>query len=97
MAEGGRGVISVASNIIPKEVHDFTQLGLNNEFDKMKEMHGKLEPLFLGLFVETNPQPVKAGLAMKGLIEEAYRLPMCEMMPENREKLKQLLTEHKIL
>ena len=97
MAEGGRGVISVASNVIPNEVHEFTQLGLNNKFDKMKEMNEKLAPLFQSLFIETNPIPLKAALAMKGMIKEAYRLPMCEMQPENKEKLKKILTDFKII
>jgi|TARA_B100001964_G_scaffold217686_1_gene257984 4-hydroxy-tetrahydrodipicolinate synthase len=97
MKIGGKGIISVASNIIPNEVHEFTQLALNGDFEKMEEMHNKLLPLFEGLFIETNPQPIKASLAMKGMIKEAYRLPMCEMQPENKEKLKKLLTDFKII
>lgn len=97
MSEGGKGVISVAGNIIPNEVHDFTQLALNGDFEKMKEMHNKLLPLFEGFFIETNPVPIKAALAMKGMIKEAYRLPMCGMKAENKEKLKQILIDQKIL
>jgi 4-hydroxy-tetrahydrodipicolinate synthase len=97
MEANGRGVISVASNIMPKEIHDFAQLGLDGNFEKMKEMNEKLMPLFTGLFIETNPVPVKAALAMKGLIKESYRLPLCELLPENREKLKKLLTDFKII
>ncbi|MCH8329208.1 MAG: dihydrodipicolinate synthase family protein, partial [Nanoarchaeota archaeon] len=87
----------VARNIITNEVHEFAQLGLNGNFEKMREMDEKLNPLFLGLFIETNPQPVKAALAMKGMIKESYRLPMCEMKAENKEKLKKLLTDFKII
>ncbi len=97
MSEGGRGVISVSSNIIPNEVHEFVQLGLDGNFEKMKEMHDKFLPIFEGLFIETNPVPVKAALAIKGMIKEAYRLPMCEMQPENKETLKKLLTDFKII
>ena len=60
---------------------------------KAEEIHNRLMPLFEGIFIETNPIPIKAGLAMKGLIKESYRLPMCEMQPENKEKLKKLLED----
>ena len=97
MALGGKGVISVASNIIPKEMHELTRYALNGNFDKAKELHYKLLPLFKGIFIETNPIPIKAALAMKGMIEEAYRLPMCEMKAENKERLKKILMDLKII
>ena len=97
MKLGGKGVISVASNIIPGEIHKLTENALNGDFKKAEEIHNRLMPLFEGIFIETNPIPIKAGLAMKGLIKESYRLPMCEMQPENREQLKKLLTDMKIL
>lgn len=91
MALGGKGVISVASNIIPKEMHELTEYSLNGKFEVAREIHFKLLPLFQAIFIETNPIPIKAALAMKGLIKESYRLPMCPMKPENKEKLKQVL------
>ena len=97
MKIGGRGVISVASNIIPADVKQLTEYALNGDMEKAEELHNKLLPLFEGLFVETNPLPIKAALAMKGMIKESYRLPMCEMQTANREKLKKLLDSYKIL
>ena len=97
MKIGGKGVISVASNIIPAEVRELTEYALKGEMQKAEEMHNKLLPLFEGLFVETNPIPIKAALAMKGRIKESYRLPMCEMQAENKEKLKKLLEDFKVL
>ena len=97
MALGGKGVISVASNIIPKEMHELCENALNGNFEKARQMHYKLLPLFKGIFIETNPIPIKAALAMKGMIKEAYRLPMCEMKSENKEKLMQILKNLKIV
>ncbi len=97
MKIGGKGVISVASNIVPNDVHQLTEYALNKDFTKAEELHNRLMPLFKGIFVETNPIPIKAALAMKGLIKETYRLPMCEMQAENREQLKKLLTDMKII
>ncbi|MBI2659534.1 4-hydroxy-tetrahydrodipicolinate synthase [Candidatus Woesearchaeota archaeon] len=97
MALGGKGVISVASNIIPREMHDLTEYALKGNFEKARQMHFRLLPLFKGIFIETNPIPIKAALAMKGLIKESYRLPMCEMKPENREKLRRILKDLKII
>ena len=97
MELGGKGVISVSSNIIPKEMHELTEHLLTGNFEKAREMNDKLTPLFKGLFIETNPIPIKAALAMKGMIKEQYRLPMCEMRPENREKLEKILKDLKII
>ena len=97
MKLGGKGVISVASNIIPNEIHKLAEYALKGDFKKAEELHNRLMPLFKGIFIETNPIPIKAALAMKGMIKEVYRLPMCEMMPENKEKLKRVLMDSKIL
>ena len=97
MKLGGRGVISVASNIIPDKIKQLTDYCLAKNFSKAEELHNRLMPLFKGIFIETNPIPIKAALAIKGMIAESYRLPMCEMQPENREKLKKTLEELKIL
>jgi 4-hydroxy-tetrahydrodipicolinate synthase len=94
---GGRGVISVASNIIPAEVRELTQHALNGDLQKAEEIHNKFLPLFEGIFIETNPLPIKAALAMKGMIKEAYRLPMCEMQAENKEKLRKMLEDFEVL
>ena len=97
MALGGKGVISVASNIIPKEMHDLCEYALNGNFERARKLHFELLPLFKGIFIETNPIPIKAALAMKGMIKESYRLPMCNMEPENKEKLRRILKGLKII
>ena len=97
MALGGKGVISVASNIIPRQMHDLCEHASKGNFEKTRKMHYELLPLFKGIFIETNPIPIKAALAMKGMIKESYRLPMCKMKAENREKLRKILKELKII
>ena len=88
MVLGATGVISVASNVLPKEVSDLCRLALAGDFAGARALHYRLYPMFRDLFVETNPVPVKAALAMQGKIAEEYRLPLCEMSPANREVLK---------
>ena len=97
MALGGSGVISVASNIIPKQMHDLTEFALSGNLEKARRLHFQLLPLFKGIFIETNPIPIKAALAMKGMIKETYRLPMCRMKTENKEKLRRILAELKLI
>jgi 4-hydroxy-tetrahydrodipicolinate synthase len=62
-----------------------------------RRLHYELLPLFRAIFIETNPIPIKAAMAMKGLVTESYRLPMCPMMPKNRESLAATLKEMRIL
>jgi len=97
MSVGGRGVISVASNLIPEKMVMMTNLALEGELESAKKIHYELLPLFKILFIETNPIPLKAAMAMKGWICEEYRLPMCSMLPENKEKLKKVLSSIKVL
>lgn len=97
MAVGGKGVISVASNIIPDRMSAMVKAGLNGDFEKMRKMHYELMPFFRVEFIETNPIPIKTALAMKGMIKEVFRLPMCEMYPENKKKLKSVLEDLNIL
>jgi len=91
MAVGAEGVVSVASNIIPKEVVKMVRAFLKNDAAGARKIHLKYYPLFKDLFIETNPIPVKAALAMMGLIKEEYRLPLVPMQPANREKLQRTL------
>src|SRR3989344_3087045 len=91
MALGGKGVISVASNIIPKEMHELADNMLNGKIDKAKKIHYSMLPLFKAIFIETNPIPIKTALSMKGMCKESFRLPMCSMNPANKEKLKNVL------
>jgi 4-hydroxy-tetrahydrodipicolinate synthase len=96
MAAGGHGVVSVASNIIPKKMVDYVNLGLKNDFVGMRKMHYKLDEIFSKLFIETNPIPVKKILALKGKIQSAYRLPICEPEQSSVKILKELIKKYKI-
>ena len=91
MAVGADGVISVASNVIPKEVSQMVRAYAGGNARAALKIHAKFFPLFRNLFIETNPVPIKAALAMKGLIKEEYRLPLVSMQGKNREILKQTL------
>jgi 4-hydroxy-tetrahydrodipicolinate synthase len=94
---GGDGIISVASNIIPKEVSELTNLCLSGNFSDAQKLNEKLAPIFKACFIETSPIPIKSMLAMKGLCKEVYRLPLCELMPQNRIKVEQVLKEFKLI
>jgi 4-hydroxy-tetrahydrodipicolinate synthase len=87
MAVGATGVISVASNILPAEVTAMVHAALAGRFDRARELHRRLYPLFRDLFVDTNPIPVKAAMAMMGLIAEEYRLPLCAISDTHRRVL----------
>ena len=84
---GAAGVISVSSNIIPAEMSEMLDLALAGDFKGALKLHQKYYCLFRDQFVETNPIPIKAAMAMAGMIAEEYRLPLCELSPEHREKL----------
>ena len=96
-ALGGVGVISVASNLIPREVAELTRLSVSGQLTAARELNRRLTPVFKAMFIESNPIPVKAALAMNGLIEEIYRLPMCPLGEANRRRLEAVLQEAGIL
>ena len=87
MAVGASGVVSVSSNIIPLQMTEMVEAALAGDFVRAREYHRKYYALFRDQFIETNPVPIKAALAMAGLIAEEYRLPLCELSAEHREKL----------
>jgi 4-hydroxy-tetrahydrodipicolinate synthase len=91
MSVGAQGVISVASNVIPREVAQMVRAYASGDVKKALQLHQKYYPIFKDLFIETNPVPVKAALAMMGQIEEEYRLPLVPMAAKNRETLKATL------
>lgn len=93
MALGAKGVISVASNIVPKEVSQMVDAWLKGNIEDAKKMHLKLFPLFKGIFIETNPIPVKKALYLMGIIENDIRLPLVEMTPEGTDKLRKILLD----
>ncbi len=87
IALGGHGVVSVASNEAPAMMSEMVRSALEGKMTEARELHYKLLGLMNVNFIETNPIPVKAALAMMGLIEEQYRLPLVPMAEANREKL----------
>ena len=97
MAVGATGVISVASNIIPAELTEMVSAANAGDFGKALQYHRKYYRLFCDLFIESNPIPVKAAMAMKGMIDLEYRLPLCELSAAHAEVLRQTLTDCGIL
>ncbi len=97
MTLGGKGVISVASNLVPDKVSTLTSACLKGQWDKALELHFRWLPLFKGIFIETNPIPIKAAMNWAGLAAGGYRLPMTEMEPQNAEKFRALLREMKVI
>jgi 4-hydroxy-tetrahydrodipicolinate synthase len=94
---GGDGVISVASNFIPAQMARLVKLALDGNFSEAETLDKQLSPLFAAEFVETNPIPIKYMLSLKGMCQEVYRLPMCELRPPSKEKVKTVLTEMRLL
>ncbi|MSU61783.1 MAG: 4-hydroxy-tetrahydrodipicolinate synthase [Pedosphaera sp.] len=97
MAVGAQGVISVASNVVPREVASMVRAFAAGKTTAALKLHAKLYPLFKDLFIETNPVPVKAALAMLGQIEEEYRLPLVPMAAKNRSVLESTLKRCEVL
>ncbi len=91
MSVGAVGVISVASNILPREVSRMVRAYAGGQVRLAARVHEQLYPLFKDLFLDTNPVPVKAALAMMGIVAEEYRLPLCPMSAANREVLAKTL------
>jgi 4-hydroxy-tetrahydrodipicolinate synthase len=91
MAAGAHGVVSVASNIVPRQVARMVAAFRAGNLSAALKLHEQLYPLFKDLFIETNPQPVKTALALMGLIQEEFRLPLVPMSAKNRGVLKSTL------
>ncbi len=91
MALGGNGVISVASNVAPAAVSEMVGALLNGDFERGRELHYELLPLFRALFVETNPIPVKSAASLLGLCSDEMRLPMVPLADENLAKLREVM------
>ena len=97
LAVGGKGVISVAANIIPGRMAELANLCLQGEWPKAKDLNLILCPLFKALFYETNPIPVKTALFLMGMIRDEFRLPLCAMSDWNFSKFKEILVEYQLL
>jgi 4-hydroxy-tetrahydrodipicolinate synthase len=91
MSIGARGIISVASNELPAEMAQLVEAAEANDFASARKIHARILPLLLANFAESNPIPVKAVMAMMGLLEENYRLPMVPPRAETRDKLARVL------
>jgi 4-hydroxy-tetrahydrodipicolinate synthase len=94
MSVGGRGVISVVANFVPRDTAEMTHAALAGDWKLARELHLRLFPLCRAMFIETNPIPVKEAMAMLGMIEPEYRLPMCRMSEANRGRLKTILDRY---
>jgi len=93
IALGGAGIISVASNEIPREMAEMTRAALNNDWERARRLHRQYLALMQANFIEPNPMPVKAVLAMMGKIREIYRLPLVRMKDETRGRLHKIAVE----
>jgi len=97
MSVGASGVISVASNVIPAEMSNMVRLARMDKFAEAAELHRFYYPLFRDLFIDTNPIPVKAALALMGRVQLTYRLPLCEPSEKIREQLHHTLSSLNLL
>jgi len=98
LAIGGKGVISVVANIVPKDVADMTFRFKKGDIEGARKMHYKLLPLVKAMFIETNPIPLKTAMALLGMIDEPdLRLPMCAMSEANLAGLKKALKDYGLL
>jgi 4-hydroxy-tetrahydrodipicolinate synthase len=88
---GGKGVISVVSNVAPLEMADMIRFFEEGNLVRARQLHDKMVPLIDALFIETNPVPVKAALAMMGKMDDEVRLPLCKMSEVNHEKLRKAM------
>lgn len=97
MSLGGKGVISVVSNLLPGRVSALVKAGLAGDYAGARKIHYELLPLFKAAFVETNPIPIKIAMQLAGLDTGELRLPLCEMQPENLQTLQQVLKQMKVI
>lgn len=94
---GGQGVISVLSNFLPKEVSQMVKAALAGNISEAQRAHYQYMDLMKAMFIETNPVPVKAAMAMMGLIGEKYRLPLTPMTSEHHDQLQRILSAYQII
>lgn len=97
LAIGGKGVISVISNVTPADMSGLVDAFAAGDYDKARELHYRMCPLIDVLFVETNPIPVKAALWMMGKIDYELRLPLCKMSARNQESLKKVMQDYGLI
>jgi 4-hydroxy-tetrahydrodipicolinate synthase len=97
MVMGGKGIISVVSNVAPADMAALVDAVEAKDFAKAKALHHKLSPLIDAMFIEVNPVPVKAALWLMGKIEYEYRLPLCKMADSNLEKLRKAMMNYGLI
>ena len=97
LAVGGHGVVSVIANILPRETAEMVHAALDGDWKRARELHYKLFPLARAAFLETNPIPIKEAMALAGMIEPEFRLPMCRMGDANRERLRAVLAQYALV
>ena len=97
LAVGGKGVISVVSNVAPADMAGMIDAFEANDISRARELHHKMFPLMEALFFETNPIPTKAALSLMGKIEYELRLPLCKMSDVNYERLKRVMTDYGLI
>jgi len=93
MSVGANGVVSVVSNLLPETVAAMVSAALEGDFARAAEIHYKLLPVMRGAFIESNPSPIKAMLAAKGIIGDELRLPLVPVTEANRQELKRVLRD----
>ncbi len=93
---GGRGVISVASNLMPGKMSTMIQHALDGKVEAARTLHYDLLPLFKAVFLDTNPIPIKFMMHIAGHCEESYRLPLVPLAEEHRSKIRELLTNYDV-
>jgi 4-hydroxy-tetrahydrodipicolinate synthase len=97
MALGAKGVISVISNVMPREMHEMTAAALRNDFTQARELHFRMLGMMRALFLETNPIPVKQALAFMGKCSAELRMPLTPMAPPAAEKLRATMKEMRLI
>ncbi|MCX5849881.1 MAG: 4-hydroxy-tetrahydrodipicolinate synthase [Deltaproteobacteria bacterium] len=97
LAIGGAGIISVISNVAPADMAGLVDAFAEGDMDQAKDLHHKMSVLIDALFIEVNPIPVKAALALMGRIKYEYRLPLCKMTEANFEKLKNIMVNYGLI
>lgn len=94
---GGVGVISVIANILPQDTSQLVRAWLEGDYERARELHYRLFPLFKAMFIETNPIPVKTAMARMKMIPREWRAPLGEMEGENEQKLEQILKKYNLI
>lgn len=97
MAIGGKGVISVISNVAPADMAGMVDAFIAGDLAKARALHYRMSPLIDALFIETNPIPVKTALGMMGKIDPELRLPLCRMAEKNEAQLKNAMQQYGLI